>query len=243
SCQAARMAGRTDSGVYTLDVDGTVFETVCDQTSSGGGWTHVATVTNFMDQLNLGIWRPNAPNNLWESMQSAQIGGANPNLNRDFRSPAFHLVRGNDVRITWGIENDGNARFLLSAASCLGNNSLAGHFASLDWDCTANQPLADCGHPCPITDQSPKGGELVLLNGSNKNSLFFKAGEADGQDGTGRERVYLSSGGRSNLDDIGGLGAWCDGTSCNPQGTADVSEDSGGVTVAPGDQYWVIWVR
>jgi hypothetical protein len=83
-----------------------------------------------------------------------------------------------------------------------------------------------------------------MLNGAQRTRLFLKAGEADGAQDTNRDRSYLSTEARDNVDYPMGLGAFCSGASCSPRtGDADVNNRSDAITPAPGTEFYGIWVR
>ena len=247
SCAAILAANPgAPSGVYLVDPDGNGsqpgFRAYCDMVTEGGGWTFVATVTNNGDAANQGNWRVSAPvPNSWES-SDASFGTLDPTLNQDYRSVAFHRVAGRAVMITHR-----NAFLLRTDDACLPNTTLRDRFAALGWTCGGSASFTShpvCTNPCVIARATPRAGDTAMLNGVVRARLYLKAGEADGAQDTNRDRVYLSTDYRDNVDFPTGLGAFCSGSSCSPRtGDADVNDRSDAITPTAGSEFYGIWVR
>jgi hypothetical protein len=211
-------------------------------TTDGGGWTFVATVTNNGDGANLGNWLVSTPTpNSWES-PTASFGSPNPDANADFRSPAFHRVAGRAVMITHR-----NQFLLRTDDACLPNATLRDRFTALGWECGGSASFAShpaCTHPCVIARAVPRAGDTALLNGVVRARLYLKAGEADGAQDQNRDRTYLSTDYRDNVDYPTGLGAFCSGANCTPRtGDADVNDRSDAITPSAATEFYGIWVR
>jgi len=236
----------TPSGLYTIDPDGLgpkpPFQTWCDMTTEGGGWTLLATLTNNGDGPNQGNWlvEPSSQNN-WEST-SASFGTPDPSLNQDFRSPAFHSVLGQALMITHR-----NQFLLRTTDQCLGQATLRDRFAGMGWQCSGSESFTNapvCTHPCDIAASTPRQGDTVLLDGVVRSKLFFKAGEAEGAQDVNKDRTYLATSYRDSVDYPVGLGAFCSGVHCNPrQGQVDVNNKSDAITPAAGTEFYGLWIR
>ncbi|MEZ4409604.1 MAG: MXAN_6577-like cysteine-rich protein [Polyangiales bacterium] len=247
SCQAIKTAQPSAAdGRYTIDPDGSgpgaPFEVYCDMTTMGGGWTYVATVTNNGDGANAGHWLVTTPTpNAWEST-SATFGTLDPTANADYRSLAFHAVPGRALMVTHR-----NLFLLATDGACLADRSLQAALARLDWTCAGSQSFTAhpaCTNACVIASQTPRAGDLALLAGTARARLYLKAGEADGAQDTNRDRAYISTSYRDNVDYPTGLGAFCSGASCNPRtGEADVNDRSDAITPAAGTEFYGLWVR
>ena len=247
SCaQALAINPSAASGRTMIDPDGAgpieAFEVYCDQTTDGGGWTYLATVTNLEDAANHGNWLVATPTpNNWEST-TATFGTLDPSANGDYRSAAFFRVPGRAVMITHR-----NQFLLRTDDACLPGSTLRDHFARLGWECGGSQDFASfpaCTHACVIARSVPRAGDTALLNGVARTRLFLKSGEADGAQDTNRDRSYFSTNYRPNVDYPVGLGAFCSGMYCSPrQGEADVNDLSDAITPSAGTEFYGIWIR
>jgi hypothetical protein len=95
-----------------------------------------------------------------------------------------------------------------------------------------------------IASATPRTGDTALLNGAARARLYLKAGEADGAQDTNRDRSYLSTSYRDNVDYPTGLGAFCSGSACSPRvGEADVNDRSDAITPTAGAEFYGLWVR
>lgn len=68
-----------------------------------------------------------------------------------------------------------------------------------------------CTHACVIAQAVVRAGDTALLNGVVRARLYLKSGEADGAQDTNRDRSYISTSYRPNVDYPVGLGTFCSG--------------------------------
>ena len=232
------------SGAHTIDADGNgplpPFETYCDMDTDGGGWTYLATITTNGEQINEGNWLQSSPSpNNWEN--SNQFGLADPNANADAKSPAFYAVSGSAIQI-----QHNSSMLLYTTSGCVPNTNLADYLSSLDWTCAGSQSFAmhpACTHHCIIANSSPSPGDESLLGGQPRDALYLKAGEAIGAQDVNRDRTYVSTSFRVNVDTPVGLGSHCSGANCASPGEADVTLTNDSIILADGANYYSIWIR
>ena len=210
-------------------------------TTDSGGWTYIATITNNGDGNNRGNWLHTTPNpNRWEGTDV--LGAMDPGANADYRSAGFHRIQATALMI-----RHRNQFLLRTNNSCLAGRALSDHFANLTWSCGGSAGLGAntaCANPCAIAESTVRNGDSALLAGANRSALFFKAGEANGAQDRNKDRAYLSTTYRDNVDYPTGLGAFCSGASCSPRtGEADVNNRSDAIVPTAGSEFYGLWVR
>lgn len=247
SCQAIRAGSAyVEDGLYRIDPDGpggiTPSMAYCDMYSDGGGWTFVANFTNNGDGTDEGNWLHSyAGTNQWERGYGS-FGSAEPSQNADYRSEAFHALPADEVRMTHQ-----NQFLLQTQKNCLGGQSLQARFRDLDWTCSGSEILSGnspCTNACAIRESIARSSDTAMTGGVSRSYLYFKAGEADGAQDTNKDRAYLSTDYRDNVDYPTGLGAFCSGIHCTPRvGEADVNDRADAILPTSGDKFYGVWVR
>jgi hypothetical protein len=243
SCKAILDSGAAAlSGTYWLTANGQSYQTACDMTTDGGGWTYVATVA-MGDAHN---WKHSTPiPNTWES--TSTFGSLDLTANADFKSLAWTSVGGKALMLTYK-----NTFLLRTDGNCLADTSLRAKLAGLGWDSTGSQDYTShpaSTHPCVVAAVTAVSGEKALVHGGNPSRLYLKAGEADGAQDSNKDRAYLSTSIRTNVDVPRGLGAFNSGACASPNCENDVggfNADGSGNDIAvpgPGGDFYGIWVR
>jgi len=143
SCKAAYQAGQRSSGMYNLLMGGSIFETYCDQTTAGGGWTLVLKVTNMDGSID---FRLNG--NGWRATQygsaraagaaqctaplyrcSSQCGGCQ---SRDFVSLAYGRLTANDIMLRESLGSTNRLLWSRDSQNCLRGTNLRS-ILTQDW--------------------------------------------------------------------------------------------------------------
>ncbi len=233
SCKALKAvdAGAKD-GKYWLKAGGKTFETWCDMTTAGGGWTLAAVVAN----ADGNTWTHSGGH--WES--SSVFGNPAPGSNADFKGHAFANLGAGEILISW------KNKLLLRTNNCLGGKTLAARFKELKWSCGGSANFSNhpgCTHPCTLAESKPDANEKVLTEGKAISRLYLKAGEADGAQDSNKDRSYFSTSIRTNVDWPLGLGAFCSGGCDGKSGQLDMSMRHDGVLTAGKDNWYGVWVR
>ena len=195
SCKQIKDADENAAdGVYSLDVGNGPFDAYCDMTTNEGGWTLVARFANADAanwMIDTGEW--------WYTRTDAAGTPTSRSENADAYSPAFHQVKGDEMKFS-RTDNPDDGHLLMTNANCLGdktfrehitgygdfqngvvwgNNDVKGTCAGVlgnNWNGTSGFAQAQCtgdiGAPNSVSfwaDWSAGDGSVMMIGGGGNN--------------------------------------------------------------------------
>jgi len=234
SCDAWREAegeGAAD-GARTIMLNDRSFSTLCDQTTDGGGWTLAATITSGGSAWTYGnSGDAGQAESAWENATPFGV-----HTSGDFKSPAFVHMPKNQILI----KLDGQK--LLTTEMCADGDSLQTTFNGLYWDAAGSMASPTSFHKCKISSRgAANAGDLALLRGGMPGFLYLKWGEKNGAQDSNKDRSYLSTSSRHNVDYPEGLGSFSRIDSQTRSVNVGIHNDA--AMSAPTGQSYTIWVR
>lgn len=243
-------SGEVGDGTYQIDPDGagslSINSVRCDMTTDGGGWTHIATIsdsdTDVWSRLN-----PSQDAGTWDT--ATVIGDiASPATDADYKNDAYGAVSASQLLITEGA-TAGN-KVLYTAQNCL-SGTFQSFISALTWRAggSATTWSTSTAHLCAYTHFGYDDPVLRASLGASGNRVAFKWGERDGvQDGNkDRAMIYVDTAARcgsttQHVDCPTGLGGF---TLIGSELTEDANECRGDspATCTNGVQHYQLWVR
>jgi len=226
-------------GTYWLDPqhDGGAYEVQCDMTTSGGGWTFIANLSD----AGTDVWSqlmPAQDTGLWQS--TATLGTVSHTA--DYKSQAYMDLTVTDLLITQDA-----AQNVLQADACWPAQSFQAFMAGLTWSgigSDTNWADASGAHRCTYTHF---GYSDPVLRATGSTELGFKWGEVDGAQDSNKDRVMITTananGQAHNVDAPTGLGGFTAyNASQNPEDANECQGDGPNVC-ANTTQNYGLWVR
>ena len=180
----------TGVDTYWLTDGVDAYEAWCDLDHAGGGWTHIATLSDGGDD----VWsqlNPASDAGLWDSAYTY----GTLSLTDDYKSPAYLDVAGDELLIT----DSGGANVVLwTQADCWPTSPFGDFIRGLAWEAAGSDSnwsdatgawLCDFSHEYYV--------DPVLRAGSHTMGsdavLAFKWGEADGVQDGNKDRVMITT--------------------------------------------------
>jgi len=194
------------SGYYLIDGE----KTYCDMETDGGGWTHVATLSD--DDLD--VWSQfAAPQDIgtWEN----DVNFGEQSFSKDYKSKLYAKINASDMLIKEG--KSGERNVLKTNSSCIGNQPLNKFFKDLSWnangsDSNWNDTLTGA-KTCGYTDFGYYDPVLRAASYAEKE-IAFKWGERNYEQDNNKDRSMIrtlsayNDNGNMQVDAPVGLGAF-----------------------------------
>ena len=158
NCKALLAGGANTDGLYTIQPDSTqpAFQTYCDMTSAGGGWTLVMSAVQGDYQLSADasnqLWQQTGLNHWADQQVFGNVTQATNSMTGDYKNPAYWLYKGTDIMVLHVPVNTG--------VSAWKSTAIYGYNTTNAFLSARNGTLYNVFHDyCPLTSVNNQGNQ------------------------------------------------------------------------------------
>jgi len=170
------------TGYYIINGE----KTYCDMETDGGGWTHVATLSDEDYDVWSQLMYPNNTG-VWENDNSF----GEHSFSKDWKSKSYSIINGSEMLIKEGKSSQNNV--LKTIGNCLEGKTLNKLFSELTWNANASDSNWSDNSGAKICNYTHFGyyDPVLRANANGKKEIAFKWGEKELVQDNNKDRTMI----------------------------------------------------